>query len=441
MSERGKYHKKKLFQRDQSFGRGIFNNKSDSYGGSKYEKDSKDISADTKIKQPTILLKTREPHDEAGASPKRNKKDSEPSVTLIPSVPKDPEPAPKIMTKSEKLLEDGVLCNESIQEYLQENNDFLVVGVIGTHGVGKSTIMNFLSQKSVTEEFKKSIFKNNINLSECEEFSDHSFAEDDNEIFKVQSESDLENNVNATHGVDIFITSNRVILLDCQPFNSVAVLEDLIKHENKRTSLVSEFIPIENSGEIQGLQLAAFLMSVCHVLIVVQDWFFDCNVVRFLQSAEMLKPTISNPEDELTEHFPNLLLIHNKAQLEDFSPSKFKSMQKIYRELFSKTKLHIDTHMGLGTGRIINYLNPESCGAPINLFLIPDIDPYTKLVYNGHPSIEELFKKLKSNILGSTRNALTHVQLTEKTWLVYCTKVWDTVKKSPFFVEYTKLMP
>lgn len=76
---------------DQSFGRGIFNNKSDSYGGSKYEKDSKDISADTKIKQPTILLKTREPHDEASASPKRNKKDSEPSVTLIPSVPKDPE--------------------------------------------------------------------------------------------------------------------------------------------------------------------------------------------------------------------------------------------------------------------------------------------------------------------------------------------------------------
>lgn len=114
------------------------------------------------------------------------------------------------MTKSEKLLEDGVLCNESIQEYLQENNDFLVVGVLGTHGVGKSTIMNFLSQKSVTEEFKKSIFKNNINLSEFEEFSDHSFAEDDNEIFKVQSESDLENNVNATHGVDIFITSNRV---------------------------------------------------------------------------------------------------------------------------------------------------------------------------------------------------------------------------------------
>lgn len=39
--------------------------------------------------------------------------------------------------------------------------------------------------------------------------------------------------------------------------------------------------------------------------------------------------------------------------------------------------------MGLGTGRIINYLNPESCGAPINLFLIPDIDPYTSIILNS----------------------------------------------------------
>lgn len=61
---------------------------------------------------------------------------------------------------------------------------------------------------------------------------------------------------------------------------SLSVLEDLIKYENKRTNLVSEFIPLESSGEIQGLQLATFLMSVCHVLLVVQDYFFDSNIVR-----------------------------------------------------------------------------------------------------------------------------------------------------------------
>lgn len=30
--------------------------------------------------------------------------------------------------------------------------------------------------------------------------------------------------------------------------------------------------------------------------------------------------------------------------------------------------------MGLGSGRIINYLNKENCGSPMNLYLIPEID-------------------------------------------------------------------
>lgn len=55
--------------------------------------------------------------------------------------------------------------------------------------------------------------------------------------------------------------------------------------------------------------------------------------------------------------------------------------------------------------------------------------------------MEELVAKLKANLLGSAKFPLTHVQLTEKNWLVYSSKVWDHVKKSSFFVEYTKLMP
>lgn len=103
---------------------------------------------------------------------------------------------------------------------------------------------------------------------------------EDSNVFKIQSLEDIENCANATQGIDIYVSPDRVIFLDCQPFLSVAVLDDLVESENKRTNLVSEFIPLENSGEIQGLQYTAFLMSVCHILLVVQDWFFDSNVVR-----------------------------------------------------------------------------------------------------------------------------------------------------------------
>lgn len=43
----------------------------------------------------------------------------------------------------------------------------------------------------------------------------------------------------------------------------------------------------------------------------------------------MLKPTIPNPEDEVSDHFPHLLLIQNKAQMSDFTPSNFKTMQQV----------------------------------------------------------------------------------------------------------------
>lgn len=49
-----------------------------------------------------------------------------------------------------------------------------------------------------------------------------------------------------------------------------------------------------------------------------------------MQTAEMLKPTISSIDDEIVDHFPHLMLVHNRAQMEDFTPKKFKIMQKVY---------------------------------------------------------------------------------------------------------------
>lgn len=118
--------------------------------------------------------------------------------------------------------------------------------------------------------------------------------------------------------------------------------------------------------------------------------------------------------------------------------------------------MHIESGMGIGSGGIINSLSV--CGEPINLFLIPEYDETTgkfnllfseniftddflllENLYRGYPPLEELVKKLRSKILGATKYPLSNTS--EKHWLVYCSKVWDHVKKSNFFVEYNKLMP
>lgn len=441
-------NKNRTYQRDVSASGRAEGRTFSSRGSVNLSKDKDSASAE--IKQPTILLKTREPTIEDNSINIKKKVKDEQAPTSIQS--KETEAVPptfKFMKKSMKLIDDGIISTEHLQDFLQENSDFIVVGVVGGQGVGKSTILNLLTEKKITEKLRSTLFKTHV--ENTEEFENgltiltqrlKETSLEDGPIFKTQTMEDVENCANTTHGIDFYVSSNRVIFLDCQPFLSVSVLDDLIESENKRTNLVSEFIPLENSGEIQGLQYTAFLMSVCHILLVVQDWFFDSNIVRFIQTAEMLKPTISNPEDEYSEHLPHLIMLHNKAQMADFTPKQFKIMQKVYQTLFQKTKLQFHSNLGLGSGRIMNTLDPENCGNLVNLFLIPEYNEECESdIYCGHPPLQDLVKRLRANLFGATKNSLTHVQLTEKTWLVYCNKVWETVKKSPFFVEYTKLMP
>ncbi|KAF5282212.1 hypothetical protein FQR65_LT02909 [Abscondita terminalis] len=451
--DRGKFYGKKKFPTREASN---FNSRF--FKSSPFKEPEKVEEKPRSIKKTTILAREHHAEDRS-VSPKTTTRESESSPAIAIAAPPHSETSrqqtTKEMTRCVKLLDDGIICTENVQDYLQENDDYLVVGIVGTQGVGKSTILNLLAHNAVNDKLKKAIFKYsevdknnsitlhmqdlNINLTENEE---KTLIED--VIFKPQSANHIASNLNGTNGIDFFVTHNRVytlkvMFLDCQPFTSVAVLDEFIRSETKVSNMVSEFLPLENSGEIQGLQMTAFLMSICHVLILVQDWFFDSNVVRFIQSAEMLKPTISNPEDELVDHFPHLILVQNKAQMEDFSPKKFKEMQQIYKTLFNKTKMHIDSGMGIGSGRITDSLSPSNCGEPINLFLIPEYNEKIDQLYKGHPSLEELVKKLRSNILGATKYPLNNTS--ERHWLIYCSKVWDHVKKSNFFVEYTKLMP
>ncbi|ENN78069.1 hypothetical protein YQE_05463, partial [Dendroctonus ponderosae] len=328
------------------------------------------------VKQPTILLKNKEvPSDEVSIT-KKVPKESKEAEYLMGATPTKEPPEGNCTPHSQ--------ANEEIDEdYLQENRDFIVVGVVGTQGVGKSTILNLLAETKVSEQVKEARFKSQTE-SMRDSYSDDSILpnKDKDEvgfIHNVETVEDIENSVNATHGINIYVSPNRVIFLDCQPILSLAVLDRLIENENKRSSLVGDFVPVENSGEIQGLQLTGFLMSVCHVLLVVQDWFFDSNVIRFVQTAEMLKPTISNPEDEYCEHSPHLIMVHNRAQMSDFTPAKFKVMQRAYELLFQKTKMHFQSNLGLASGRVLNTFNAENCGNPVNLYLIPEILPDSEI--------------------------------------------------------------
>lgn len=229
-------------QADSSFNSRFFNNKGN-HSKDDSHKDDKDEKSKN-IKQPTILLKNRDRNEDRSVSPRRNTKESEPVITIATPAPAESillyfhsffffpyqnlllflsaQPAMvKQMTKSLKLIDDGVLYSEGVQEYLQENNDFIVVGVVGGQGVGKSTVLNLLSQSSVTEKMKKTLFNHkdiqkdengfeNIKIL-TENIADLNLKDlQENIVFKIEDTQDLEANSNSTYGIDMYVTKDRV---------------------------------------------------------------------------------------------------------------------------------------------------------------------------------------------------------------------------------------
>lgn len=72
-----------------------------------------------------------------------------------------------------------------------------------------------------------------------------------------------------TEGIDAYVTPDRIILLDAEPIMSSAFFNGRFEDE------------VENEAELLSLQYTALLMSICHILIVVQDYTFDPHLLRY----------------------------------------------------------------------------------------------------------------------------------------------------------------
>lgn len=44
--------------------------------------------------------------------------------------------------------------------------------------------------------------------------------------------------------------------------------------------------------------------------------------------------------------------------------------QHVYTQLFSRSRLHIQSGVSIANGNVISELNPFNCGEPINLFVL-----------------------------------------------------------------------
>uniref|UniRef100_A0A672HX38 SMG9 nonsense mediated mRNA decay factor n=1 Tax=Salarias fasciatus TaxID=181472 RepID=A0A672HX38_SALFA len=241
-----------------------------------------------------------------------------------------------------------------------------------------------------------------------------------------------------------------------QPMLSPSILDHLINNDRK---LSPEYNLPHTCIEMQSLQIAAFLFTVCHVVIVVQDWFTDLNLYKFLQTAEMLKPstpsashdsTGSSGSDDGAEYYPHIAFLQNKAGRDDFSPRKLKNMHLVVDKLMAHSHLKYKGAAaayyrfffpGLGVFFFFFFFGGGGGGGGGSVLGSGTYPLFSLLPgYRGHPSFPTMISKLCSQILAMPHCQLSHTILTEKNWFHYAARIWDGVKKSSALSEYSRLL-
>ncbi|CAG8447555.1 10767_t:CDS:2 [Acaulospora colombiana] len=173
--------------------------------------------------------------------------------------------------------ERGIFNQESVLKILSELPGHFVIGVCGPQGSGKSTVVS-------------------------------AFCQDPQNAFSIQSVDALNFASHETMGIDIHVTSERIIILDTQPLFSLSVLEHAIRND-----YISDNMSPELWLESQSLQVIVFLYSVCNVVITVTE-SADYSMWNFLKKAEMMKyripefPTVPSlmSADTGAEYYPDI---------------------------------------------------------------------------------------------------------------------------------------
>ncbi|XP_004530548.1 protein SMG9 [Ceratitis capitata] len=308
------------------------------------------------------------------------------------------EPLPQMTRPSTIISSTGVINATTRKMLMKGNTDFLVVGVIGTQGVGKSTIMNLLANDDMNCDYQQEIFIN------------------EGGIFPTKLKQHKCYARSRTESTHMFITSDRLILLDSPPVMCNSYRKDM------------------TTNELDDLRQLISFLSVCHLLIVVQDDYFNMNFIRLLQFAELMKPSHDN-KPFVSDYYPNVLFVKNRAKRQDFVPSQKERMNRMLRALFKDSQLRIN--VGQTAEQKQKKTRTAEAEKQVNAFLIPEVDEHYNSTF--HKPLDEIIADFRSLVFMTPRNDMYAgaSELTEAIWFELLTKVVQ--EKQHFFNTYEEI--
>ena len=325
---------------------------------------------------------------------------------------------------------------------LSDTSDFTVIGVIGTQGAGKSTLMSMLAGARWAE-------------------GDHSWQLH-KPSFVLQSTETILQAAHQTCGCDLYVTPERLLLLDTQPLLSPSVLLEL---QRRDTPLSSDVQTHENLLELHSLRVALLVLSVCHVVVCVHDARFDPLTLRMLRLAQTLRhrvPDISvlaqaspaaaaamvaasaaapNADESpapVIEYMPRVAFVFNRMPPDAFEPGRLATVRAVLHRLLASSSGSGGggSSGGGGGGAAVEALED---GTTRDVFCLPLAGLGGEHLGASHLGYRAEANQCRDSLLSLRRRPFAR-SMSEKDWLRGVGRMWDLIRRSAVLSDYNRTL-
>ncbi|XP_058747725.1 uncharacterized protein LOC131620610 isoform X1 [Vicia villosa] len=267
--------------------------------------------------------------------------------------------------------------------------------------------------------------------------------------FVIKSVEERATARHCSKGIEPRISAERVILLDTQPVFSASVLAEMMEPDGSSTISVmsGESLSAELAQEIMAIQLAVFLASTCHILLVVSDGVHDDDLWHLMSTADLLKGDISDPsllssssglveKDSKVperEYTATPVFVRTKLRDQELTPKNILLLRKELMQYF-KTSSFVTKTTRNHSDEQVSSSNRDTDSSTLNLFTIPCKE---KKENPRAESYISALRKIRDQILSVNRSSFMR-PVSEHEWLKSSAKIWDQVRNSSKISEYCR---